>query len=108
MQQAGSTDSAIMVETVSEVIIVAQIQVLEGTWEEIKLHDRELSGRRFRLVAMPQEQPKHDFQQRSRGQSSKRESQASPRQLTEMGKFAGIIPSSEEFMRQKQDEIDLE
>jgi len=29
---------------------MARPQVLEGTWEELKLHDEELSGRRFRLV----------------------------------------------------------
>jgi len=31
-----------------------------------------------------------------------------PRKLTGMGKFAGILPSSEEFIRQKQEEIELE
>jgi hypothetical protein len=87
---------------------MAQIGVLEGTWEEIKLHDRELSGKRFRLVPVPPEPAKPIAAHRKGGQRSRAEKRTSPRQLTGMGKFAEIIPSSEEFMRQKQEEIELE
>jgi hypothetical protein len=31
---------------------MADIQVLEGSWEEIKLHDGELAGQRVRLVVL--------------------------------------------------------
>jgi len=74
---------------------MANPQVLEGTWEELKLHDKELSGKRFRLVPLTSEPTQEPGTQ-------------GPRQLTGMGKFAGILPSSEEFMRQKQEEIELE
>jgi len=87
---------------------MAQLQALEGTWEEIKLHDSELSGKRFRLVPILPEPAKPIAAHRKGGQGSQRENRNSPRQLTGMGKFAGIIPSSEEFMRQKQEEIELE
>ncbi len=88
---------------------MAQPQVLEGTWEEIKLHDEELSGKRFRLVPVASE-PTHIA---SNGSKTKKHTAQeatikAPRQLTGMGKFAGILPSSEEFMRQKQEEIELE
>ena len=38
-----------------EVKNMAQSQVLEGTWEELKLHEQELAGKRFRLVPVPPE-----------------------------------------------------
>jgi len=75
--------------------------VLEGTWEELKLHDRELSGKRFRLIAIPREPSSDKDAPRRSGQKPRR-------QLTGMGKFAGIIPCTEEFMRQKQEEIEVE
>ena len=87
---------------------MAQPEVLEGTWEELKLHEPELIGRRFRLVPLP---PPPDIEPTKAGESRQNASQQTfrtPRQLTGMGKFAGIIPSSEEFIRQKQEEIDLE
>jgi hypothetical protein len=34
---------------------MAQQQVLEGTWEEIALHAQELSGRRLRVIVLPEE-----------------------------------------------------
>ena len=88
---------------------MAKPQVLEGTWEELKLHEEELSGKRFRLVPLSPEPDKAA----AKGSKSKRNAAQEPnikgpRQLTGMGKFAGIIPSSEEFIRQKQEEIELE
>ena len=87
---------------------MAQPQVLEGTWEELKLHDQELTGNRFRLVPVPPEPTTAASQARKPRQIKAQKSHAAPRELTGMGKFAGIIPSSEEFMRQKQEEIELE
>lgn len=34
---------------------MAQPQVLEGTWEEIKSHERELAGKHLRLTVLPDE-----------------------------------------------------
>ncbi|HZO91110.1 MAG TPA: hypothetical protein VFB38_22480 [Chthonomonadaceae bacterium] len=41
-------------------------------------------------------------------QNAAQEPAQARRQLIGMGKFAGILPSSEEFMRRKQEEIELE
>ena len=94
----------------SEITVeMANPQVLEGTWEELKLHEEELSGKRFRLVPL---ESKPDKTASKAGKSQRDMTQEpdarGPRQLTGMGKFAGILPSSEEFMRQKQEEIELE
>lgn len=37
---------------------MANTQVLEGMWEELKLHDKELSGKRFRLILLTSEPEK--------------------------------------------------
>lgn len=34
---------------------MAQPQILEGTWEEIKSHERELAGKHLRLIVLPNE-----------------------------------------------------
>ena len=88
---------------------MATPQVFEGTWEELKLHDEELSGKRFRLVPLSTESYKTASNgSKSKSSASQKPMSQTPRQLTGMGKFAGIIPSSEEFMRHKQEEIELE
>jgi hypothetical protein len=84
-------------------------QVLEGTWEELKQHENELAGKRFRLVPLPPKQTRASSTvTKSRSSAGEEATTDKPRQLTGMGKFAGIIPSSEEFARMKQEEIDLE
>lgn len=88
---------------------MAKAQVLEGTWEELKLHDKELSGKRIRLILLAPESESTASNESSAQKVAPQEPDAKrPRQLTGMGKFAGIIPSSEEFMRQKQEELELE
>lgn len=42
---------------------MANPQVLEGTWEELKLHEKELSGKRFRLVPLASESCKSTLKQ---------------------------------------------
>ena len=87
---------------------MAQPRVLEGTWEEIKLHEAELAGRRFRLVPVP---PVTDIAPPKASDSEQVDlgtTRIIRRELIGMGKFAGIIPSSDEFIRQKQEEIELE
>ena len=88
---------------------MAKPPILEGTWEELKLHDAELSGKRYRLVPLPSETVKTTTRaSKSKRSTAPKPGAQAPRQLTGMGKFAGIIPSSEEFIRQKQEEIKLE
>jgi hypothetical protein len=88
---------------------MARPQVLEGTWEELKLHEEELSGKRFRLIPLlPESNPIASKSSKSRRSAPQKPSGQAPRILTGMGKFAGIIPSSEEFIRRKQEEIELE
>jgi hypothetical protein len=87
---------------------MARPQVLEGTWEELKLHEEELSGKRFRLIPLPPEvEPTPSKARKPRENKSQRHSPQAPRRVTGMGKFAGIL-SSEEFLRQKQEDIELE
>ena len=38
---------------------MAQPHILEGTWEKIKLHDEELTGRFLHIVVDPDKQPFH-------------------------------------------------
>jgi hypothetical protein len=88
---------------------MAQPKVYEGTWEELKLLEHELAGKRFRLLPLPLEGEKTPSKSRkSRKNEVQPRGPQSPRKLTGMGKFAGILPSSEEFMRLKQEEIELE
>ncbi len=88
---------------------MSNLQVLEGTWEELKLNEKELSGRRFRLIPLPMERKKTPPQAESLQIPPSHEPEAKEmRPLTGMGKFAGLLPSSEEFMHQKQAEIELE
>jgi len=88
---------------------MAQAQVLEGTWEELKLHDKELSGKRVRLILLASEPDMTASKVCNALQEASPAPVAqAPRQLTGMGKFAGIIPSTAEFMREKQEEIELE
>ena len=83
--------------------------VLEGTWEELKSHDEELAGKRFRLIlVLPEIDDVASKVSKSKRRAARKPGDHTPRQLTGMGKFAGIIPSSQEFMRQKQEEIELE
>ena len=74
-------------------------RVIEGTWEEIKSHEAELTGRRVRLV-VKSERPTSAMTARA-GIS------AGSRRVSALGKYAGLL-SSAEFMRSKQEEIDLE
>ena len=89
--------------------IIGYLQVLEGTWEELKLHDKELSGKRFRLVPLEAEAEEAisstmEFQRTNSPETDDME----PTYLTGMGKFAGILPGSEAFVRQNQEELDFE
>lgn len=80
-------------------------QMLEGTWEEIKQHEAELSGQRLRVYINPdlilptlaeekvQEEPKQGEQ---------------PRKLKGYGMFAHVPGGSEEFALEKQKEIERE
>ncbi len=36
---------------------MAQLEVLEGTWEELAVHAETLKGKKLRLIVLPQEEP---------------------------------------------------
>ena len=79
------------------------LPVIEGTWEEIERRKAELMGHQLRVTILPEQPPRH-----LRGAPADSETpSAKPHRVSAMGKYAGIL-SSEEFMRQKQEEIDLE
>lgn len=76
------------------------LQVIEGTWEEIERRKAELIGRQLRVIIKPEKSP-------LRKPSRSAQAAAQPKKLVGRGMLAGIL-STEDFMRQKQEEIDLE
>ena len=77
--------------------------VIEGTWEEVKLHEAELIGRQVRLTVKSEAR-------RQKSSASRTKSPASPktRELVGFGAFKNALPSSEEYMREKRAEIEQE
>jgi len=77
--------------------------VIEGTWEEIERHKAEFVGYHLRVTVTRMRQTSQKT-----GKSAKQATVNSPQpRISAMGKYAGIL-SSEDFMRQKQEEIELE
>jgi hypothetical protein len=89
------------------------LQVIEGTWDEIERHKAEFAGRQLRLIVKPPSR-KSNAQGEAKGQlvnlsakpKSAKVSTRSPR-VSAMGKYAGVL-SVDDFIRSKQEEIDLE
>lgn len=77
--------------------------MIEGTWEEIERHKAELIGRHLRVTVKPERSPLR----KPSKLAQKAQAVAPPRRVSAMGKYAGIL-STEDFMRQKQEEIELE
>lgn len=67
-------------------------QILEGTWEEVSQRSEELSGRRVRVTILD------DVTMQSSNEGKERA----------FGKYAHVSGTSEDFMREKQEEIDRE
>ncbi|HZO89833.1 MAG TPA: hypothetical protein VFB38_16005 [Chthonomonadaceae bacterium] len=80
-----------------------QTQVFEGTWEEIKLHEQELIGKRLRVIVEPEER-KMPARKGTQAQGSERQPKNRERPSI-LGKYAFVPGGSEEFMREKQEEI---
>ncbi len=88
---------------------MTRLHVLEGTWEERKLHEKELAGTRFRPVPLLSERERPaSIRSKSKKITDRDPGNKAIRQLTGMVKFACIIPRSEDFMRQKQEVIELD
>ncbi len=81
---------------------MTQPQVLEGTWEEIKLHDGELAGRFLRVIVEP------NMAQSQEEVGTKTDQPGQPKRLRGYGMFAHIPGGSEEFAWEKQKEIERE
>jgi len=80
------------------------LQVIEGTWEEIKRHEAELVGQRFRLIPLFET----EILRKPPAPTNKPATAAKPsHRVSAMGKYAGVL-STEDFIRRKQEEIDLE
>jgi hypothetical protein len=77
------------------------LHVIEGMWEEVKRREAELAGRFVRVTIKPE--PRTTKQG---APHQKPAADTSPR-VSAYGKYAGIL-SSEDFIRAKQEEIDLE
>jgi hypothetical protein len=74
------------------------LYTIEGTWDEIKRHEPEFAGRRLRVTV------EEDIPVRQQGKAPSGPKQ---RRVSAMGKYAGVL-SSEEFIRRKQEDMELE
>lgn len=75
-------------------------QMLEGTWEEIKQHEAELSGQRLRVYINPDIEAPGQTAKKVRTQPKQKDR---PEQLRGRGMLAGVL-SVEEFLRRKHEE----
>ena len=71
--------------------------VIEGTWEEIERRKAELIGRQLRVMILPEAPAR-------KKNGTAKSAQAQPRRVSAMGKYPELT-STEEFMREKQEEI---
>jgi hypothetical protein len=72
------------------------IQVIEGTWEEVKRHEAELIGRQVRLIIKPYKPTTHK-------PKAQKTAQTEPKILRARGMLAGIL-STEEYFREKRED----
>ncbi|HLK55342.1 MAG TPA: hypothetical protein VKU00_02185 [Chthonomonadaceae bacterium] len=74
--------------------------ILEGTWEEIKQHEEDLAGRRFRLILLSE-----DNENIQKNTPTTIKATKEPKQLRGLGRFAHVPGGSEAFAQEKQIEI---
>jgi hypothetical protein len=79
------------------------IHIIEGTWEEIKCREAELTGRHMRVILTPENHVRRKPSEMHQGATAN----ARTHRVSAMGKYAGRL-NSEDFMRQKQEEIEIE
>ena len=85
---------------------MVQPLVIEGTWEEIKKREKDLSGRRVRvIVKSSMEQPRQIARKRGSSQTQKKQPTKTLRGYAMLANMPG---GSEEFAKEKQAEIDCE
>ena len=85
---------------------MVQPLVIEGTWEEIKMHEKDLSGRRVRVIVKPStEQPRQIARMRRGAQTQQKKPTKTLRGYAMLANMPG---GSEEFAKEKQAEIDCE
>ena len=76
------------------------LRVIEGTWEEIKAHEAELTGRQVRLTIKPEKAGARKPGARSANDQ--------PKKLVGYGAFKGMFGGTEAILAAKQEEIELE
>lgn len=80
-----------------------QPDILEGTWEEIKLHEQELTGRRLRVIIGPEVAKRQEATTESKQSEIQAKNQT--KKLLGYGMFAHVPGGSEAFAREKQGEV---
>ena len=75
--------------------------VIEGTWEEIERRKAELIGRQLRVSVVR----RSSHPAKSTTTNKKTPTVAKPRELVGFGAFKDALPSTEEYMREKREEI---
>jgi len=82
---------------------MAQAVILEGTWEEIKQHDAELSGRWLRVIVDAEIEP-----HQNRYVPGEAGEPVESKPLRGMGQFKGKLGGTETLFKEKQEEIKRE
>ena len=79
------------------------LDVIEGTWEEIKRHEEELIGHHLR-VTITRQRPTS----RSRVTTATKKPADQPKKLVGYGAFKGMFGGTEAILAEKQAQIELE
>ena len=78
---------------------MAQAVILEGTWEEIKQHDAELSGRWLKVIVDAGIAP-----DRNRNDAGEARESVKSKPLRGMGQFKGKLGGTKALFKEKQEE----
>ncbi len=77
------------------------MNVIDGTWEEIKHREVELAGRMLRVIILPEAARFRSTEQAESVAVSRR-----PKVLRGLRAFKNSLPSSEQYMREKRAEVE--
>jgi len=82
--------------------VTQEPHILEGTWEEIKLHEQELTGRYLRVIVGPEVESREAA---TEGAQTEIQGKNQPKKLRGYSMFAHVPGGSEAFEREKQKNI---
>lgn len=80
-------------------------RVLEGQWEEIADHSERLAGRRVRLILLDEEAACSAVPAAVNGPGGRGSDRGALRRVSIYGKYAGLIPSTDDYIQEKRREL---